>query len=100
MCSPPFLFSGSIEQSPKLMDRFRHDHLDSDYSVAHGDTRLKEDLADAMRESPSVSTASKESGKFLWQIFYPYYVSSCFSLFLNSLFVLIHFPYFFVLSCF
>ncbi|XP_011290884.1 titin isoform X1 [Musca domestica] len=62
---PVLIESGSyssIEQSPKLMDRFRHDHLDSDYSVAHGDTRLKEDLADAMRESPSVSTASKESG--------------------------------------
>uniref|UniRef100_T1P8Z6 Breast carcinoma amplified sequence 3 n=1 Tax=Musca domestica TaxID=7370 RepID=T1P8Z6_MUSDO len=61
---PVLIESGSyssIEQSPKLMDRFRHDHLDSDYSVAHGDTRLKEDLADAMRESPSVSTASKES---------------------------------------
>uniref|UniRef100_A0A1I8NQE3 BCAS3 WD40 domain-containing protein n=1 Tax=Stomoxys calcitrans TaxID=35570 RepID=A0A1I8NQE3_STOCA len=62
---PVLIESGSyssIEQSPKLMDRFRHDHLDSDYSVAHGDTRLKEDLADAMRESPSVSATSKESG--------------------------------------
>lgn len=57
------LFTGSIEQSPKLMDRFRHDHLDSDYSVAHGDSRLKEDLADAMRESPSSAALPKDAGK-------------------------------------
>jgi len=50
---------GSIEQSPKLMDRFRHGHLDSDY--VHGDTRLKEDLADAMRESPSTAAARREN---------------------------------------
>lgn len=56
--------TGSIEQSPKLMDRFRHGHLDSDYG--HGDTRLKEDLADAMRESPSTAAARRETtGK--WQ---------------------------------
>lgn len=52
------------------MDRFRHDHLDSDYSVAHGDSRLKEDLADAMRESPSAATSSKDAGKFLTIFFY------------------------------
>ncbi|XP_017463734.1 PREDICTED: breast carcinoma-amplified sequence 3 homolog, partial [Rhagoletis zephyria] len=58
-CSLPVLIESgsysSIEQSPKLMDRFHHDHLDSDFAVSHGDSRLKEDLADAMRESPSVS---------------------------------------------
>ncbi|XP_037811764.1 uncharacterized protein LOC119603707 [Lucilia sericata] len=62
---PVLIESGSyssIEQSPKLMDRFRHDHLDSDFSVAHGDSRLKEDLADAMRESPSATASSKDSG--------------------------------------
>lgn len=61
---PVLIESGSyssIEQSPKLMDRFRHEHMNSDFSVAHGDNRLKEDLADAMRESPSVS--HKDSGK-------------------------------------
>ncbi|KAI8127778.1 Breast carcinoma-amplified sequence 3 like protein [Lucilia cuprina] len=61
---PVLIESGSyssIEQSPKLMDRFRHDHLDSDFSVAHGDSRLKEDLADAMRESPSATASSKDS---------------------------------------
>ncbi|XP_055911961.1 uncharacterized protein LOC129945988 [Eupeodes corollae] len=60
---PVLIESGSyssIEQSPKLMDRFRHEHMNSDFSVAHGDNRLKEDLADAMRESPSVS--HKDSG--------------------------------------
>ncbi|XP_065366465.1 uncharacterized protein LOC135959270 [Calliphora vicina] len=62
---PVLIESGSyssIEQSPKLMDRFRHDHLDSDFSVAHGDSRLKEDLADAMRESPSAAASSKDTG--------------------------------------
>lgn len=54
--------AGSIEQSPKLMDRFRHGHLDSDYG--HGDMRLKEDLADAMRESPSSAAARRDTGKF------------------------------------
>lgn len=44
------------------MDRFRHGHLDSDYG--HGDTRLKEDLADAMRESPSSAAARRDTGKF------------------------------------
>ncbi|KAH8273484.1 hypothetical protein KR018_004085 [Drosophila ironensis] len=63
---PVLIESGSyssIEQSPKLMDRFRHGHLDSDYG--HGDMRLKEDLADAMRESPSTAAARREtSGKW------------------------------------
>ncbi|XP_054730898.1 breast carcinoma-amplified sequence 3 homolog isoform X3 [Anastrepha obliqua] len=62
-CTLPVLIESgsysSIEQSPKLMDRFRHEHLDSDFAIAHGDSRLKEDLADAMRESPSVSEVSK-----------------------------------------
>ncbi|XP_020717235.1 uncharacterized protein LOC101460651 isoform X2 [Ceratitis capitata] len=62
-CALPVLIESgsysSIEQSPKLMDRFRHEHLDSDFAMAHGDSRLKEDLADAMRESPSVSEAQK-----------------------------------------
>lgn len=43
------------------MDRFRHGHLDSDYG--HGDMRLKEDLADAMRESPSTAAARRDPGK-------------------------------------
>ncbi|EDW62999.1 breast carcinoma-amplified sequence 3 homolog isoform X2 [Drosophila virilis] len=62
---PVLIESGSyssIEQSPKLMDRFRHGHLDSDYG--HGDMRLKEDLADAMRESPSTAAARREIGNF------------------------------------
>ncbi|XP_030382146.1 breast carcinoma-amplified sequence 3 homolog isoform X2 [Scaptodrosophila lebanonensis] len=60
---PVLIESGSyssIEQSPKLMDRFRHGHLDSDYGP--GDTRLKEDLADAMREAPP--TARREPANF------------------------------------
>lgn len=53
------------------MDRFRHDHLDSDFSIAHGDSRLKEDLADAMRETPS--TVTKDTGKFMKLIFKLYF---------------------------
>ncbi|XP_039962358.1 uncharacterized protein LOC120775993 [Bactrocera tryoni] len=64
-CSLPVLIESgsysSVEQSPKLMDRFRHEHLDSDFAMAHGDSRLKEDLADAMRESPSVSDDRKST---------------------------------------
>nr|XP_036221024.1 breast carcinoma-amplified sequence 3 homolog isoform X2 [Bactrocera oleae] len=64
-CSLPVLIESgsysSVEQSPKLMDRFRHEHLDSDFAMAHGDSRLKEDLADAMRESPSVSDDRKNT---------------------------------------
>ncbi|GBP04853.1 Breast carcinoma-amplified sequence 3 homolog [Eumeta japonica] len=59
---PVLIESGSyssVEQSPKLMDRFRHDHLDSDYSVTHGDSRLT--LADAMRESPSTAALSNNA---------------------------------------
>ncbi|XP_037938422.1 uncharacterized protein LOC119671734 [Teleopsis dalmanni] len=61
---PVLIESGSyssIEQSPKLMDRFRHEHLDSEFTHG-GDSRLKEDLADAMRESPSVSS-HKDTGR-------------------------------------
>lgn len=55
------------------MDRFRHDHLNSDYSIAHGDNRLKEDLADAMRESPIGTTTATtipttKEGKFAKKI--------------------------------
>uniref|UniRef100_A0A1A9X247 BCAS3 domain-containing protein n=1 Tax=Glossina brevipalpis TaxID=37001 RepID=A0A1A9X247_9MUSC len=65
---PVLIESGSyssIEQSPKLMDRFRHDHLNSDFSLTHGETRLKQDLADAMRESPSGSSTQKEGSNCL-----------------------------------
>ncbi|XP_054730895.1 uncharacterized protein LOC129239440 isoform X1 [Anastrepha obliqua] len=71
-CTLPVLIESgsysSIEQSPKLMDRFRHEHLDSDFAIAHGDSRLKEDLADAMRESPSVSEVSKNIGRLASEV--------------------------------
>ncbi|CAD7090787.1 unnamed protein product [Hermetia illucens] len=60
---PVLIESGSyssFEQSPKLMDRFRHGHMESDFSFTQGDSRLKEDLADAMKESPSPS--QRDSG--------------------------------------
>lgn len=51
------------------MDRFRHDHLNSDYSITHGDNRLKEDLADAMRESPFVAATTTKEGRFYFSLF-------------------------------
>lgn len=49
------LFSGSYEPSPRLTDQFRHDDMDPDFSLGPRESQLREDLADAMRESPSVS---------------------------------------------
>lgn len=46
------------------MDRFRHGHMESDFSFTQGDSRLKEDLADAMKESPSPS--QRDSGKYFY----------------------------------
>lgn len=54
--------SGSIsscEQSPKLFDRFRR-HVAHDVGGS-GETQLKEDLADAMLESPS----NRERGNYI-----------------------------------
>ncbi|XP_067634551.1 uncharacterized protein [Eurosta solidaginis] len=71
-CNLPVLIESgsysSIEQSPKLMDRFRHEHSDSDFTLSHGDSRLKEDLADAMRESPSVSEIHKSTCRLAYEV--------------------------------
>lgn len=51
---------GSYEQSPRLTDQYQ-DYMGSDdhaISIMPVDTQLREDLADAMRESP------RDSGKF------------------------------------
>lgn len=41
--------SGSFEHSPRMRN---FDHMGSDLSINTGDSQLREDLADAMRESP------------------------------------------------
>lgn len=51
---------GSYEQSPRLTNQYQ-DYMGSDehtISIMPADTQLREDLADAMRESP------RDSGKF------------------------------------
>lgn len=52
---------GSHEQSPRFLEAFRYEESEV---VLGPDSQLREDLADAMRESPLVPTAySKDSGE-------------------------------------
>lgn len=47
---------GSTEQSPRLSDAFTLEHHETEYPhFVQGETQIKEDLADAMRESPAVT---------------------------------------------
>jgi hypothetical protein len=48
--------AGSYEQSPRLLEAYGADGADSDGSAGPGETQLREDLADAMMESPGVPT--------------------------------------------
>ncbi|KAJ6638684.1 Breast carcinoma-amplified sequence 3 like [Pseudolycoriella hygida] len=61
---PVLIESGSCssyEHSPRLVDQYRHnEHMGSDFSLGAGDSQLREDLADAMRESPGGH--SRDSG--------------------------------------
>lgn len=44
--------AGSYEQCPRLANQY-HEYMGSgDLTIAPADTQLREDLADAMRESP------------------------------------------------
>lgn len=57
------LSAGSYEQSPQLLDQYKYDHMGSDFSLgAGGDSQLREDLADAMRESPG--RQARDCGEF------------------------------------
>lgn len=49
--------TGSTEQSPRMSDAFTLEHHETtEYpQFVQGETQIKEDLADAMRESPAVS---------------------------------------------
>lgn len=55
------MFIGSYEQSPRLLEMHRNNRRDSDSSTGAGDSQLREDLADAMMESPGLSI--REQGK-------------------------------------
>jgi hypothetical protein len=55
--------AGSYEQSPRLLEAFGTDGADSDGSAGPGETQLREDLADAMMESPGIPT--HDTGNYL-----------------------------------
>lgn len=64
--------AGSYEQSPRMMNmnEFRHhENLDTEFSsLGPVESQLREDLADAMRESPLISgrdTTGRIQSKFL-----------------------------------
>ncbi|KAG4074268.1 hypothetical protein HA402_008677 [Bradysia odoriphaga] len=60
---PVLIESGSYEHSPRLVDQYRHnEHMGSDFSLGTGDSQLREDLADAMRESPGGHSRDSVSG--------------------------------------
>ncbi|XP_033609769.1 breast carcinoma-amplified sequence 3 homolog isoform X3 [Cryptotermes secundus] len=56
---PVLIESGSgssYEQSPRLLEAYGTDGAESDGSAGPGETQLREDLADAMMESPGIPT--------------------------------------------
>jgi len=55
-------YAGSCEQSPRLLEAYGADGADSDGSAGPGETQLREDLADAMMESPGVPT--RDTGNY------------------------------------
>lgn len=54
--------TGSYEQSPRLLEAYGADGADSDGSAGLGETQLREDLADAMMESPGIPT--RDTGNY------------------------------------
>uniref|UniRef100_A0A182W604 BCAS3 domain-containing protein n=1 Tax=Anopheles minimus TaxID=112268 RepID=A0A182W604_9DIPT len=60
------LVGGSYEQSPRMMNmnEFRHhENLDTEFSsLGPVESQLREDLADAMRESPLIATGKDTTG--------------------------------------
>lgn len=59
-------FSGSHEQSPRLMDSFHYESTDSDVVIGP-DSQLREDLADAMKDCATVPI-SRDSGEHQQQV--------------------------------
>jgi hypothetical protein len=60
--------AGSYEQSPRLLEAYGADGADSDGSPGPGETQLREDLADAMLESPGVPT--RDTGNYYYYYLY------------------------------
>lgn len=49
---PVLARTGSYEQSPRLVNQYQDYMGSGDIAIAPAETQLREDLADAMRESP------------------------------------------------
>lgn len=59
--------TGSYEQSPRLLEAYGADGADSDGSAGLGESQLREDLADAMMESPGIPT--RDTGNYFMFLF-------------------------------
>jgi hypothetical protein len=59
--------TGSYEQSPRLLEAYGADGADSDGSAGVGESQLREDLADAMMESPGIPT--RDTGNYFMFLF-------------------------------
>ena len=60
--------TGSYEQSPRLLEAYGADGADSDGSAGLGESQLREDLADAMMESPGIPT--RNTGNYFMFLFF------------------------------
>lgn len=47
-----FVLTGSFEQSPRFMNQYQEYMSTEDLTIMPAESQLREDLADAMRESP------------------------------------------------
>jgi hypothetical protein len=59
--------TGSYEQSPRLLEAYGADGADSHGSAGLGESQLREDLADAMMESPGMPT--RDTGNYFMFLF-------------------------------
>ena len=59
--------TGSYEQSPRLLEAYGADGADSDGSAGLGESQLREDLADAMMESPGIP--ARDAGNYFMFLF-------------------------------
>lgn len=66
-------FTGSFEQSPRFMNQYKEYMGTDELTIVPAETQLREDLADAMRESP------RDSGKSNQTIFFHSMVCIVFS---------------------
>lgn len=61
-------FTGSVEQSPR-MSHFPFENSDN-FGLGSGETQLREDLADAMKESPGGALIDAGKFRFFFRSFF------------------------------